>query len=278
MPNRFILETNDITGIPVLTLACEGLQRAPVVFYFHGYTGNKADELELFYMLAKHEFFVVSIDAKWHGGRFDPKQRQFWNAHPEAIYPIEAGLDTYVMLLTKIVPQMARDVSTLIDHFSDDPRVDQNRIGVSGASMGGFATFLAAASEPRITAAAPLIAYPGFSLMWQQYTTEAASYEKWHKAMQAARPAMDQHTQLIGQIDPFDKIQAFAPKPLLIVQGDQDTHSPKHTSVALYQSLLPLYADHPERLRLGIHDGVDHRVTREMREEVTAWFVRWLLE
>jgi hypothetical protein len=36
--------------------------------------------------------------------------------------------------------------------------------------------------------------------------------------------------------------------------------APKHTSVALVRRLRPLYADHPDRLRLSIHDGVAHRV------------------
>jgi hypothetical protein len=31
-------------------------------------------------------------------------------------------------------------------------------------------------------------------------------------------------------------------------------------------------ADHPDRLRLSIHDGVEHRISSAMREEVCRWF------
>ncbi len=51
----------------------------------------------------------------------------------------------------------------------------------------------------------------------------------------------------------LEKLKAFCPKPLMMLNGDKDIDSPKKHSVDLYRALKPLYAEHPERLRLNIH-------------------------
>jgi hypothetical protein len=80
----------------------------------------------------------------------------------------------------------------------------------------------------------------------------------------------------VKAIDPFDKLRSFYPRPLLMLVGDQDIDSPKKYCVDLYRVLKPLYAEHPERLRLSIHDDAAHRVTSLMIEETSDWFCRYL--
>jgi uncharacterized protein len=270
---RLILDTTLVGSIPVLTLSRDDLSRAPMVFFIHGYRGSRIDNLSLGYRLAEQGFFYVALDAHLHGDRYSQRQIE---PHPQPIYPPATGLDVWHMLITEIVPQTARDIGVLIDHFAADPRVDATRTGVTGASMGGFTTFYLAANEPRIRAAAPMISYPGFSSMWSQFVTEAASYPQWADAMSALRDESERRAEDIREIDPMEKLKAFAPGPLLMIQGDKDTDTPKHTSVMLYQTLCPLYNQHPDRLKLSIYDGVDHRVVREMEQEVVGWFSQML--
>ena len=78
------------------------------------------------------------------------------------------------------------------------------------------------------------------------------------------------------EIDPFDKMRAFCPKPLLMLNGDKDLDSPKKYSVDLYRTLKPLYAKHPERLRLNIHDDTGHEVTPFMMQDACDWFRQYL--
>ncbi len=267
---RLILETCEVQGIPILTLAHEGLERAPAIFLIHGFTSTRTDQVELGYLLARAGCFYVSLDAYQHGERIASPPP--WEKHPGVIYPWESGLDRWLRMITEIVPQTARDVSTLIDHFAEDRRADIERVGVTGLSMGGMIAFYLAANEPRIQAAAPIISYPGLTAMWEQFATEAASYPRWKDAMAGVQPEIERDTARVKAVDPFERLASFAPKPLLIVQGDVDTDAPKHTSVALMQKLRPLYAEHPERLRLSIHDGVAHRVSSAMRDVVCQWF------
>ena len=62
----------------------------------------------------------------------------------------------------------------------------------------------------------------------------------------------------------------------MMVQGDLDTDCPKQHAVDLYRQLKPLYAEHPDQLRLNIQDGAGHELTRAMREDTCAWFHRHL--
>jgi uncharacterized protein len=195
---------------------------------------------------------------------------------PSQVYPPKTGLDFWLLMM-EIVAQAAAEMEGLLrDHFAADPRVDTTRLGVTGASMGGYFAHYAAAHVPAVRAAAPGIGMPAFAARWQDVTLEAASYPQWAEAMAAAQPETARRLAWLREIDPLDRLPAFAPRPLLMLNGDADTQQPKSYSVALYRSLLPRYAAHPERLRLSIHDGVGREFTPAMMDEATAWFARWL--
>jgi fermentation-respiration switch protein FrsA (DUF1100 family) len=53
--------------------------------------------------------------------------------------------------------------------------------------------------------------------------------------------------------------------------------APKIYSVDLYRALKPRYADHPERLRLNVHDDAAHAFTHAMRQDVRDWFTTYLM-
>jgi hypothetical protein len=105
---------------------------------------------------------------------------------------------------------------------------------------------------------------------------KASSYPQWSKAMERGRGETARRAAFMRQIDAFEQIGGFCPRPLLMIQGDMDTNSPKKYAVDLYRDLNPLYEGHPERLRLSIHDRVGHQLTAAMREEVCEWFGGYL--
>jgi dipeptidyl aminopeptidase/acylaminoacyl peptidase len=143
--------------------------------------------------------------------------------------------------------------------------------------MGGFTTFYAAAHNPRIQAAVPMAGIPAFTDRWRDVVLESSSYETWAEAMAAVESETHERTAFMERIDPFDGMALFAPKPLMMICGDKDTDAPKIYSVDLYRALKPRYADHPDRLRLNVHDGVAHEFTRAMRQDVREWFTRYLI-
>jgi dienelactone hydrolase len=269
------IETYRVGEIPIMTLVEEGAERRAVVFFVHGFTGDKRAGLPLGYRLAELGFYVVCPDAHMHGERLDARIRTAWEPKADDVYPAGSGLDAF-FLMHEIIVQTAVDFEKLIAYLSVDRRADTGRIGMAGLSMGGFATFYVAANNPQIQVAVPMLGIPAFAARWEDVVLEAAAYKKWIEAMEAAQEETVKRTAFIKAIDPFDKLRSFHPRPLLMLVGDQDLDSPKKYSVDLYRELRPLYAEHPERLRLSIHDDAAHRVTPLMMEEACDWFRRYL--
>jgi pimeloyl-ACP methyl ester carboxylesterase len=275
--NRITIEESLVEGIPTLAMAREDPQQRPLVFFVHGFMSHKRQGLAFGYELARAGFHFVSFDAYMHGDRFDERLGDLCSGRGDHVYPVGSGLDLFFSM-HEVIVQTARDLETLIAHLAGSERVDTARVGLTGLSMGGFATFYMAANNPAIRAAAPIAGIPAFAARWRDVVLEASSYEKWAGAMEAAQAETFQRTAFMEAIDPFEKLASFHPKPLMMISGDKDIDSPKKYSVDLYRALKPVYAGCPERLRLNIHDEAGHELTPAMIQDACQWFCRYLLE
>lgn len=271
---KLICETLTINDIPLLTVLPDGARRVPLVFILHGFDGCKEHGLELAHRLASRGMAAVAFDAVHHGERADGKLETFGDPQ-QCDYPVESGLDRYVFM-HRVVVDSARDLSALHSRFEADERIDTARCGVTGVSMGGFAAFYAAANEPMISAAAPIIGLPTFGERWEDVLLEASTYVQWRTQLEEARPAIRRDSEFIRSIDPISRLPDFCPRPLFMLCGDQDTHQPKVYPLRLYRALLPVYAEQPEKLKLKIYDGIGHSVSAEMMDDVAEWFTRYL--
>ena len=272
---RVLVEDGRVGGIPVLCVAPAAAANAPLVFYIHGYGSSKESGLAIAYQLARSGCFVVSFDALWHGERFD--DRIFRAAEPElgGVYPPETGLDVGATFY-RVIARCLDDVRTLLAYFAADPRVDVTRCGVTGHSMGAYASFLVFANLPQMQAAVPMMGIPDFDRRWQDILDECAYSNAGWAAAIAAQPAMtQQHSALIRSINPYPLLPAAAPRALLMMNGDFDCDQPKSYSIAAYRELRSAWVAHPERLKLNIYPA-GHVITAEMERDVVAWFVTHL--
>jgi pimeloyl-ACP methyl ester carboxylesterase len=272
---KISLETYQVSEIPITTMVDELAECQPVVFYLHGLSADKRDGLSLGYRLVEAGCYFVTVDAPMHGERKDRRLHALMEGEADLVYPTDTGLDVF-FLVHEIIVQLAQDVGTLIGHLSEDGRADTSRIGVIGASMGGFASFYLAAHDPRVRAAVPMIGIPAFAARWADVVLEASAYEQWADAMVAAEEETARRNAFMERIDPFRKLEGFFPKPLLMICGDQDLAAPKKYCVDLYRKLKPIYATQPERLSLNIYDDAGHRVTTAMMDDASNWFRRYL--
>lgn len=271
---KLTCETQIVGNIPLLLIYPNAARRCPLVFVLHGFGGRKEDGLDLAYRLANRGLFVVAFDAAHHGQRADGVLETFDDPQ-RCTYPVSSGLDRYVFM-HKVVVDTGHDLAAVLSHFTADDRVDAARCGVTGVSMGAFATYYAAATNPHIAAAAPIIGMPAFAERWEDAVLEASTYAEWRDQLAQARAAIARDSEFMRSIDPSSKLAAFYPRPLFMLCGDQDTDQPKLYTVRQYRALLPIYADRPDLLRLKIYDGVGHEVSPAMMDDVTDWFVAHL--
>lgn len=274
---RISLETGRVDKIPYLALIPEHTEPCPVVFSVPGYGGNKVWNLSLHYRLAQRGLACISFDPLYHGERGDPRLEQAADPAYGGIYPPETGMDIYFLFL-QVIRQCGLDLRTLLDHFGKDPRLDTQRAGVTGHSMGAYASFLALAELPALRAAVPMMGIPTFARRWQDLLDECAlSNSAWAAALRQVEPQTAQRTAFVEQIDPADALREVAPRALLVMNGDFDSDQPKHYVLEWLREVRETYAGCPDRLQWKIYP-VGHVITPEMEQDTVEWFVQHLAD
>lgn len=270
---KIIIENNDVTDIPVLNIYPENKISMPVVIFLHGYGASKEQGVDFGYRLAKSGFFFICFDSIEHGDRQDKSSQEKYKNFKN-IYPGSTGLDTYIHM-HEIIVSTQKDINIIIDKLQNNQRVDINRVGLTGFSMGGFATFYNAAESDFIKAAVPIAGKPAFKKAWDNIILATASYDQWSDQIKSLSDETEKRTKFMEKIDPIRKIFNFAPKPMLIINGDQDTDQPYLYSLELYKELLPYYGSEPKKLKLSM-PFVGHFLTEEIKEKACSWFKMFL--
>ncbi|KRM90888.1 alpha/beta fold hydrolase [Liquorilactobacillus cacaonum] len=140
-----IVESKSIKNIPVLevVLADRKDESLPLVIFYHGWTGCKERVLTQGYEIAKKGFRVVLPDAIYHGDRAtdgpaEKHQLQFW----------------------QIIANSVKEFPDIIKFYKDEYGIKEDKIGVSGLSMGGITTCALLSIYSEITAAVCLMGSP----------------------------------------------------------------------------------------------------------------------
>ncbi len=270
-----LLDTTTVHNIPVLTLMPAQDKRCPTIFFVHGFGGNKEAGINLGYQLAQRGFGFISFDAWLHGERHDDLLEQAALLERGGIYPSDSGLDTF-LLFYRVIDQCRADVQALIDHFTNDPRLDMTHCGVIGPSMGGYASYSIFAHVPQIQAAVPMIGVPSFTRRWLDLLDECAfSNPGWAAALARVAEQTQKNTAFIEAIDPLAKLKSAAPRALLIMNNDFDSDQPKHYAIDCYRDLQSSYAAQPQRLKLNIYPA-GHTVTPQMEHDAVEWLAAHL--
>ncbi|WP_010095322.1 hypothetical protein [Ornithinibacillus scapharcae] len=116
---------------------------------------------------------------------------------------------------------------------------------------------------------------PSFTKAWEDSILSTSTYKQWREPIHKAEKEIAKRTAYFKMLDPFEQMRSFAPKPLLMINGDQDTDSLFLYSLELYKMLLPLYSRHPEKLSLSM-PFVDHQFNYHMKLEACMWFEKHL--
>lgn len=269
---RIILEQDSIAGIPLIYSAPEGAGHLPVVFYIHGFAGDKRGGVELAYNLAERGVASISLDAALHGGRLDARVATSWEGPQKGdIYPFSTGLDRYLLIM-QIIKHTVADIHTLIDALQSDARLDLGRMGLCGSSMGGFIAYCFAAEDPRVKALAAMISFPTLLQRWQDTILEASLQPDLAGQMASLQAETAERRGAVAALDPVERLKSFAPKPLLMICGELDTETHKSYSLRFFEEMQPRYGDFPGNLQYRVHPGGVHRVSSAMLKDAVDWF------
>ena len=256
--------------IPAYLVIPDGLRGpAPAILLLHWHSGDKAGPLfskesqNVLEPLVKRGFILLSIDCYFNGERlgYGPAGR------------VEENIDNQRDTLFKLNlwfgrtlwGMMLRDDMIAVDYLTGRPEVDKNRIGASGMSMGSTGAWWLAALDERVKAAVGVACF-------MRYRELIAAGQLRAHALYFFVPNILKH------FDTEAVLGLLAPRPFLALTGDSDPTSPPDGIRILEEKLGRIYGLYGarEKFRSVVYPGVDHTYTPEMKQEMAAWFERWL--
>jgi len=122
------------------------------IFFYHGLTSCKDDNIKEYFELARDGFLVVGIDNVYHGER----------KHPEFETLFDDNNPMRRQHMLDAVVATATEISELIDELTLRGWIVDEKIGVMGISMGAHITYTAITKDLRIKAAAPIVGSPKY--------------------------------------------------------------------------------------------------------------------
>lgn len=248
-PERTVIRSE----IPALIWRGDGEGPRPAIISLRGGGGSKSDvDLNAVRQLVERGLTVVTIDAYNHGDRA-----------PAGFDMTRARGNLAVFL--DIIEHTARDLLAVAASLRDDPRIDAERIGLRGGSMGGYVVLMAVGLG--LPAAAVLSICGG------------ADYERIWDLRGAGRSQRGAEDVLkrAPEVDPIYHPLAFPPRPVLMIHGEKDPIVPIAGQRALYDALAPLYAADPGDCLMLTHAG-EHATPPEIERLGWEWLTRMLLD
>jgi dienelactone hydrolase len=285
---HFTFSSQEGERVPgVLSKPISAGRRRPAVIVLHGTGGSKEDGrvVRLSEALVGRGFVAVAIDGRYHGERVKPGAR--------ATEYVRAMLQAYQDQTERpFLYDTVWDVMRLIDFLETRGDVDGKRVGLMGISKGGMETYLAAAADPRIAAAVPVIGVQSFRWAldhdaWQsrvgtfQSAIDRAASDDRVKGVDAAfvRRFYDRVVPgIYGEFDAPAMLPLIAPRPLLIINGDSDPRTPLPGVRESAEAAEKAYraANAAERFQLTLQPNTGHAFTEPAEQQALDWFVKWL--
>lgn len=277
--------------VPVLIYKPVSVQtkKMPVVICLHGTGGSKEGMKELLYRFSKSGFIAVSIDGRYHGERVKSVPGQ--NRYVEAIinaWQNKDGTDQEHPFYFDTV----YDLWKLVDYLITRTDVDSTRIGMMGISKGGIETWMAASVDTRIKVAVPVIAVQSFKWSLENDRWQGRARTIWAAHEQAAKDLGDTGVNkenvkvfwdkllpdITGKFDCPSMIRLFAPRPLLLLNTENDPNCPIMGAQIAFDEASKSYRSKNalNKLKIDVEPNEPHRYTKRHMELTVEWFKRWL--
>ncbi|HWC00824.1 MAG TPA: prolyl oligopeptidase family serine peptidase [Bryobacteraceae bacterium] len=156
-----------------------------------------------------------------------------------------------------------------LEYLLSRKEVDKNRIGMTGASGGGYNTWITAALDDRIKVAVPVVGTSEFANQ-----IHASRAFDWYHA--------SDHCHFVPGLLHYANNQEFvsmiAPRPLLIVAASEDKSFPIAgvRQIAAYAGGLYKAYEAPEKTAFFEDTRDGHGYQQKKREAAYGWFQKWL--
>lgn len=233
-------------------------EKMPAVILVHGLGSSKERNLAFAMKLANNGFYVIMPDVRKHGDRGTPTFQKELMKDP-------------VGTLFEVIVKTVDDISRIIDHICEDLKeVDCDKIGMTGISLGGMITFATGLKEERIKVLVPIIASGDLLTVALESSLIKDIYQGVESRQEIKIP--DNIKGMLSFIDPVINPSKYFPRPLLMINGEEDTVFPIKAVQKTINALEHAYTSKPELFKYKIYPKVGHEVTPEMIQLAIDFF------
>ena len=234
--------------------------RAPAILFYtgHWYPDSKArPDFQAFCINMARLGFVVLVSDPFGQGERGISTRDHRRVELLLVGASQQGLAVYESQCALTV-LLAR------------PEVDPERIGMTGASGGGYNTWMTTALDDRIKVAVPVVGTSDF--LEQIQVTRGLD---WYHA--------EEHCHfvpgLIRYANNHEFVALVAPRPLLIVSAFQDESFPVAGVRRIAAYAHDLYAAYGRSAATAYSEdsSESHGYQQKKREAAYGWFLKWLM-
>ena len=257
---KVVYESLPGAPVPAHLYVPEGLDGpAPAVLFYpgHWWPDSKArPDFQAFCInMARLGFVVLSFDPFGQGER-GVSSRDHRRTEALLVGVAQQGFAEY-------------ETRCALEYLLSRPEVDPRRVGITGASGGGYNTWITAALDDRIAAAVPVV---GTSEFAEQI--HVCRPLDWYHASEHCHFVPG----LIRYANNHELLAMAAPRPVLIIAASQDQSFPLAgvRQVADYGRTLYESYGAGDKTGLVVDGSEGHGYQRVKREAAYGWFLRWL--
>ena len=238
------IERQDIAGIPCITLRDTRVVEAPVIIYYHGWTGSKGtveNPDQSLVRLASAGFLVVAPDCHEHGER----ATEDW---------FRAQFNGWAFIC-EAMDKTRQEAAALNEGVMALPYSSERNPQVAGGSMGGLIAQMVFAENKAFVSMVSVVGRSSFYLA-----------DEWCRRAQQGSWCDDWCAEYATQSHP----ECFADRPALFIDGGLDTDCPAIVNAETVRLINALdgQAEHFVDLNSG------HGFSPLMRTKFVDWLVR----
>jgi len=203
--------------------------------------------------LVKLGFVVLNIDPLEQGER-----RFGWKNH--------GHLEALLLGITQIGLMIYENMKA-IDFLQSREEIDEDKIGMTGTSGGGFNTIYTSPFEKRIKALAPICyatTYPGLF--------KGIKWYNWN----GGTDLCNQIPNIVNTLTFSNLLALDAPRPVLLVNAMEDLNFPLDTAIKVYEEAKPFFdIDNSDISQVLVNGG--HGEGKDAREAIYGFFTNHLM-
>lgn len=233
--------------------------RAPAILFYNGHWWGDSKthpDFQAFCInMARMGFVVLSFDPFGQGER-GQSPRDHRRTETLLAGVSQQGIAEY-------------ETRCALEYLLSRPEVDTERIGMTGASGGGYNTWITAALDDRIKAAVPVV---GTSEFYSQI--EAVRPLDWYQGNEHCHFLAG----LIRYANNHELLAMAAPRPVMILAASEDESFPAAGVREIAEYGRELYRSFGAAEKFGYFEDVTtgHGYQIKKREAAYGWFLKWL--